>query len=139
MQPIYYDGHPVAMADEHRFWLTHSIELLPDGHPTKRMVLLMCSFARDVLAGELPAPYSDARAERFAREALLPGRRASCAIGERGHGLGAEPQGSASRGHRAPRRATAGLRSAPRELRAGYRGKAEWTSLFGVALRAGIR
>lgn len=72
MQPIYYDGHPVAMADKHRFWLTHSIELLPDGHPTKRMVLLMCSFARDVLAGELPAPYSDARAERFAREALLP-------------------------------------------------------------------
>jgi len=72
MQPITYDGHPVAMAGKDRFWLTHSIGLLPDGHPTKRMVLLMCAFARDVLAGEAPGSYTDARAERFAREALLP-------------------------------------------------------------------
>ena len=72
MQPITYDGHPVAMAGKDRFWLTHSIGLLPDGHPTKRVVLLMCAFARDVLAGEAPGPYDDARAERFAREALLP-------------------------------------------------------------------
>ncbi len=72
MQPITYDGHPVAMAGKDRFWLTHSIGLLPDGHPTKRMVLLMCAFARDVLAGEARGPYDDDRAERFAREALLP-------------------------------------------------------------------
>lgn len=72
MQPISYDGRPVAMAGKDRFWITHSIALLPDGHPLKRMVSLMCAFARDVQAGETAGPYDDARAERFAREALLP-------------------------------------------------------------------
>ena len=74
MQPITYEGHPVAMAGEHDYWLTHSVELLPDGHPTKRMVIFMCAFARDVLAGEAPGPYTDDRASRFAREALIPAR-----------------------------------------------------------------
>lgn len=74
MQPIHYADRPVAMAGAHEFWLTQSIERLPDGDPDKRVVVLMCAFARDIETGELPAPYSDDRAEHFAREALLPAR-----------------------------------------------------------------
>lgn len=74
MLPITYDTHPVAMAGRHQFWLTQSVELLPDGHPLKRMTVFMCAFARDVLMGEVPGPYSDDRAARFAREVMLPPR-----------------------------------------------------------------
>ena len=68
---ITYDGQDVALAGRERFWLASHIEALPDGHPTKRLVAFMAMFARDVLTGELPGPYSDHRARTFARLALV--------------------------------------------------------------------
>lgn len=66
-----YEDRPAALAARERFWLAAHVEALPDGHPTKRLVAFMALYARDVLAGELPAPYSDERARRFARLALV--------------------------------------------------------------------
>jgi hypothetical protein len=37
-------------------------------------VIFMCAYAGDVLRGELPGPYSDYDAVRYARAALIPDR-----------------------------------------------------------------
>jgi hypothetical protein len=66
-----YDGQNAAFASRERFWLAAHIEALPDGHPTMRLIAYMALFARDVLTGELPGPYSDHRARTFARLALV--------------------------------------------------------------------
>lgn len=66
-----YDNRTVALASPERFWLAAHIEALPTGDPTKRLVTYMALFARDVLTGELPGPYSDELARRFARLALV--------------------------------------------------------------------
>jgi hypothetical protein len=68
---VSHRGRLVALAAPRRFWLAADIEALPEGHPRKRFVALMVLYARDVLTGELPGPYSDQDAERFACLALL--------------------------------------------------------------------
>jgi hypothetical protein len=65
-----YQGQTVAVAARARFWLAAHIEALPTGHPDKRHVCFMALYARDVLTGALPGPYSDDDADRFARLAL---------------------------------------------------------------------
>src|SRR4051794_7730939 len=64
---VSHRGRVVALAAPHRFWLAADIEMLPDGHRQKRFVAYMVLYARDVLIGELPGPYSDEDAERFAQ------------------------------------------------------------------------
>ncbi len=66
-----YEQRTAALAAPERFWLAAHIEARPDGDPTKRLVTFMAIYARDILAGELPEPYSDERARRFARLALV--------------------------------------------------------------------
>lgn len=61
----------VALAAPTRVWLAAHIEALPTGHPRKRLVAFMAFYARDILNGTLPGPYSDTDAERFARLALI--------------------------------------------------------------------
>jgi len=68
---LIYDSHTAALASRERFWLALHIPGLPDGDPTKRFVTFMALYARDVLTGELPGPYSDERARSFARLALV--------------------------------------------------------------------
>ncbi len=68
---VAHSGQPVALAATTRVWLAAHIEALPVGHPRKRLVAFMAFYARDVLDGTLPGPYSDADAERFARLALI--------------------------------------------------------------------
>jgi hypothetical protein len=68
---VSHRGRLVALAAPRRFWLAADIEALPDSHPRKRLVALMVLYARDVLTGELPSPYRDEDAERFAYLALL--------------------------------------------------------------------
>jgi hypothetical protein len=68
---VSHRGRLVALAAPRRFWLAADIEALPDGHPRKRFVAFMVLYARDVLTGQLPGPYNDADAERFARLALM--------------------------------------------------------------------
>ena len=65
-----YQGQTVALAARARFWLAAHIEALPAGHPDKRHVCFMALYARDVLTGDLPGPYNDDDADRFARLAL---------------------------------------------------------------------
>ena len=72
MQPITYRTRPVAIAAAERFWLTDEIDALPTANPLKTWACFMCLYARDVLTGVLPGPYSDADAELFARAALIP-------------------------------------------------------------------
>lgn len=67
---ITYNGHVVARAGAQRVWLALDIEALPDGHPRKRLVAFMALFARDILLGDLPGPYSDERALAFAYAAI---------------------------------------------------------------------
>lgn len=72
MQPITYRTRPVAIASAERFWLTDDLSALPTGDPLKTWACFMCLYARDVLTGVLPGPYTDADAELFARAALIP-------------------------------------------------------------------
>lgn len=68
---ITYAGAVAAAAGATRFHLAPRIAALPDGHPTKRVVAFMCAYAREILTGQLPGPYSDDDAEHFARTALI--------------------------------------------------------------------
>jgi hypothetical protein len=68
---ISYQRRAAAYAGAERFWLAVHIQALPNGHPVKRVVAFMALYARDVLRGELPGPYSDERARTFARLALV--------------------------------------------------------------------
>ena len=79
-----YQGQTVALAARARFWLVAHIELLPAGHPDKRHVCFMALYARDVLTGDLPGPYNDEDADRFARLALVPDRACSASAGRPG-------------------------------------------------------
>lgn len=72
MQPITYRTRPVAIASAQRFWLTDEIDALPTGDALKTWACFMCLYARDVLSGVLPGPYTDTDAELFARAALIP-------------------------------------------------------------------
>jgi hypothetical protein len=68
---ISYQRRAAARVGAERFWLAAHIQALPNGHPVKRVVAFMALYARDVLRGELPGPYSDERARTFARLALV--------------------------------------------------------------------
>ena len=68
---ISYRRRPAARAGAERFWLAAHIEALPDGDVVKQLVAFMALYARDILHGELPGPYSDTRALEFARLALV--------------------------------------------------------------------
>ncbi len=68
---IQYRGDVVAVAGASRFHLAPHIGAREPGDPLRAVVALMCIFAERVQAGELPGPYSDARAELYARCALI--------------------------------------------------------------------
>jgi hypothetical protein len=66
MHLITLRGKPAALAGADRCWLAPHIEQLPTGHPDKRRVAFMAFYARDVITGALPGPFSEREAERFA-------------------------------------------------------------------------
>lgn len=72
LQPISRDGKTIAAATLTRFFLCDELNLRPIGDPERTFAIFMCAYARDVQAGELPGPYSDEDARRYARAALLP-------------------------------------------------------------------
>lgn len=77
MTLITYQGRPVAMAGRERFYLAPHIDVLPDGDSVKTFVCFLVAYAHDVLVGQLPGEplrYLPRRAERYARECLLPQR-----------------------------------------------------------------
>jgi len=72
LQTITYRGRPIACATATRFFLSDDLERLPAGDPLLTFVVYMCAYAHEVLTGELPGPYTDHNARRFARAALVP-------------------------------------------------------------------
>ena len=78
---ISYDGAVVAVAGSTRVWLAPTIDDLPPGHPLNRFVAAMCLCAHDVRHGLVPGPYTDRRAELYARCLLLPDRAVATAAG----------------------------------------------------------
>jgi hypothetical protein len=77
---IMYAGEPAALVGQRRFSFLGELRHLPPGDPTVRMVAYMAYYAQLILGGELPGPYADIDAERFARLALLdPGAFAAYA------------------------------------------------------------
>jgi hypothetical protein len=72
LQTITYRGRPVACATATRFFLADDLDQLPAGDPLLTFVIYMCAYAHDVLTGQLPGPYADHNARRFARAALVP-------------------------------------------------------------------
>ncbi len=73
LQPITYHGRLLAVTAT-RFYLSDRLE---HGDPVERsFVTFMCAYARDVINGQLPGPYSEQGARRYARYCLLaPGCR----------------------------------------------------------------
>ncbi len=72
MQQISYRGQAAVMVGRERFWLVDELAELPVEDPVRVWVSWLCVYARDVLNGLQPGPWSQQRAERFAREVLLP-------------------------------------------------------------------
>ena len=104
-----YHGQTVALAARERFWLAAHIEALPAGHPDKRHVCFMALYARDILTGHLPGPYTDDDADRFAGLALEPGACTVChdvrESGRTRSRVDCAPTAPPIRRHRGPRRA----------------------------------
>jgi hypothetical protein len=78
---ISYNCAPAAVAGATRVWLAPAIDDLPRGHPLRRFVAAMCMYAHDVRHGLVPGPYTDQRAELYARCLLLPDRAVGAAAG----------------------------------------------------------
>jgi hypothetical protein len=68
---IHYRGELVAIAGPERFYLAPHVATRPPSDPLRAMAALMCVFAQRVRDGDLATPYSDERAERYARTALI--------------------------------------------------------------------
>lgn len=72
VQPITYRGRVMACASRHRVFLSAALERSAGTDPDLRFVLMMCCYARDVLTGRLPGPYTTWDARRYAQAALIP-------------------------------------------------------------------
>jgi len=73
MQTITYRGQTVAAATVRGLFLCPRLASRPIDDPERTFVIYMGVYAADVLRGELPGPYSDEQARRYARVALIPG------------------------------------------------------------------
>jgi len=105
LQPITYRGRVVAA---HRRALPAHDELedRPVGDPERTFVAYMCLYARDLVTGDLPGPYTQQRARRFAQACLIPAElaeradldvpRAAAALGVPEHELHAARKVSCS-------------------------------------------
>ena len=69
---IAYRGQTVAAATAQRFFLCDWLLTRPAGDCERTFVVFMCVYAGEVLRGELPGPYSDEMARRYARACLIP-------------------------------------------------------------------
>lgn len=86
---------PVAIAGVHSVCFADHIEELSGEHPRRQHVGRMCLYAREVLLGRLPGPYSDDKAELFARllaEIELEDGYAQCIIEDPVHGFVLDPR-----------------------------------------------
>jgi hypothetical protein len=68
---IVYQGAPAALVGATRLSFLREVRHLPPGHPVVRVVAYMAYYAQLVLTRQMPSPYTDDDAERFARVALI--------------------------------------------------------------------
>lgn len=68
---IVYEGEIVASVGATRVYFVPPINALESGDPLLRFVSLMAAYALEVRHGSAPGPYTHARAEAFARFALI--------------------------------------------------------------------
>jgi hypothetical protein len=62
----------VAAATRSRFFLADELDQRPVSDPERTFVIFMCAYARDVARGDLPGPYTEGDARRYARACLIP-------------------------------------------------------------------
>jgi hypothetical protein len=68
---IVYEGEVVASVGARRVCLAPQVDKLDDGEPLLRFVCSMAAYALAARDGSAPGPYTHARAELFARLALI--------------------------------------------------------------------
>jgi hypothetical protein len=68
---VSYRGAPAALVGMRRLSFLGDTRHLPPGHPVVRVVAYMAYYAQLILGEQLPGPYTDPDAERFARYALI--------------------------------------------------------------------
>ncbi len=68
---IMFEGQIAATAGARRFYLAPHVGARGLDDPLAQFVTLMAAFALRVKDGSAPGPYTDERAERFARFALI--------------------------------------------------------------------
>ena len=71
MTLIVYEGDIVASVGATRIYFVPPVDDLASGDPLLRFVSLMAAYALEVRHGSAPRPYTHARAEMFARLALI--------------------------------------------------------------------
>ena len=72
LQAITYQGDTVATAAPTEFYLCAKLEQRPRPDPDVMFVAAMCLYAREILNGDRPEPYTDQDAARYARAFLIP-------------------------------------------------------------------
>jgi hypothetical protein len=106
MQAIGCHGQTVAAATIRGLFLCDRLARRPIGDPERTFVIYMGVYAADVLRGELPGPYADHDARRFAQAALVPEELADPdRLAHVGRNPGAHRPGAAAARRRARRRA----------------------------------
>lgn len=71
MHELHFGGKRVAVTGCGHAYLDAQVAELPAHHPARRFVAAMCLFCLAIDEGVLAGPYDDARAEQFARVALI--------------------------------------------------------------------
>ena len=75
MQPILYRGWPLALAEPDRVHFHPALEALAERDESEPLVRFACALALhafEVDTGLIDGPFDQARAERYARELLMP-------------------------------------------------------------------
>lgn len=70
---IHYRGELAGFAGATRASLVEAYAHLPPEDPDRRFVLAMAAYASAIANGNVPGPYTDKDAERFARAFLISG------------------------------------------------------------------
>ena len=71
---ITYRGRPAIFVADGRAHLAPAVDALEADHPIRRWTMCLAFFALSVIDGAIPGRYTAARAEHFARCALIPER-----------------------------------------------------------------
>jgi hypothetical protein len=69
---VHHQGKPAAWVVNGRIELYPRIAVLEREHPARRWTTCVAIFALEILSGHIRGPFDQARADHFARSALVP-------------------------------------------------------------------